>query len=278
MNNIFVALRNNAYEDFCAFVKTQFSARDFELNTPLHHAQTVEQVYLLVKYGADVNSRNLFGRTPLHTARERKVVNALIKAGADVKAICNNGNTALVSSVYANANATDLFIRAGTNVNQEDAQGQTALHQLHDMKACRLLIEAGANVNAVDRKQQTPIFLSCDKYHCKLLLNAGAKVNVADKNGHTPLHFAKSRDIAELLLDAGANIDACNHFGITPVLSNNKDVVACLIERGANLKIRDNRGLFAADRSNFRHMIIMAGGDTQEPRYLFLHFITILNA
>ena len=62
-------------------------------------------VRLLLDRGADVHSRDYFGRTTLHSASRRKdsdaegVIKLLIERGADVKAWANDGCTVLHDSV-----------------------------------------------------------------------------------------------------------------------------------------------------------------------------------
>ncbi|KAG8319224.1 hypothetical protein J6590_096320, partial [Homalodisca vitripennis] len=70
--------------------------------------------------------------------------------------------------------------------------------------------------------------------------------------GQTPLHLAYSKEICEILLDSGALLEARDFFGFTPFLmavQGDLCTVNILLERGAEVNVRDNRG-----RTAFHHV------------------------
>ena len=120
----------------------------------------------------------------------------------------------------------------------------------------------------------------------RALIDAGADVNVADGLGVTPLIYAQvsppffvrakhddALELTRILLDAGADINARSHSASTglfhrnfgtwdmttefsspdmtvlmwAVVLNRLDVVKLLIERGANIRVRDSNGRTAYD-------------------------------
>jgi uncharacterized membrane protein len=148
-------------------------------NTPLHwaaYAASVSVAELLIKHGADVNSRNRYGWTPLHYAAcggYRDVVKLLIKSGADVNA----------REVAA---CTPLHVAISCGPNYE---------------VVKLLLENGAHVNARDNGGQTPLHWAAQKGHVgvvKLLLQNGADPSIRNNEGKTPIDIARERGHVEV--------------------------------------------------------------------------------
>lgn len=87
----------------------------------------------------------------------------------------------------------------------------------------------------------------------KALIQGGADVNgVFDPNswGYTSLHSAAEKgnlDVVNFLLDNGANINAKDVDNQTPLLVANDKVVRTLVERGARIYIKDNKGKTVID-------------------------------
>jgi uncharacterized membrane protein len=149
-------------------------------NTPLHwaaYAASVSVAELLIKHGADVNSRNRYGWTPLHYAAcggYRDVVELLIKSGADVNA-------------REVANSTPLHVAISCGPNYE---------------VVKLLLENGAHVNARDNGGQTPLHWAAQIGHVgvvKLLLQNGADPSIRNNEGKTPLDIARERGHVEVV-------------------------------------------------------------------------------
>ncbi len=146
------------------------------------------------------------------------------------------------------------LIAKGTNVDQQDPDGRTALHwavAFGQVEAARLLLTNGADVNAADKQQVTPLHLAAAAYmniplagqrfgfeagNRMLILDAafaalldtllarGANVNVTDVNERTPLHIVAMSPTqgvlaakrAAALLSKGALLRAKDKDGKTP--------------------------------------------------------------
>ena len=120
-------------------------------------------------------------------------------------------------------------IKAGQNVNNQDAEGVTPL-----MAACRgnssvemmqLLLSLGARINLTDNSGKTALMYAAqyDKYEKVFteLIKAGALVNAKSNDGTTALMLACENAvvprIVSLLIDAGADVNAKDYDGYCPL-------------------------------------------------------------
>ncbi|XP_012878953.1 PREDICTED: ankyrin repeat domain-containing protein 61 [Dipodomys ordii] len=149
-------------------------------DSPLHLAITYGTypiLSILAQSGAQVNATNESSMTPLHMAAEilnKDMIETLIVCGANVNcAVPSTGNTALKLAVRtasskagqllaAGVGCIRLLLTHGANVNVQDHEGKTALHQ-----ACfggreaiiNLLLEFEANVNILTRNGESPVYV-----------------------------------------------------------------------------------------------------------------------
>jgi ankyrin repeat protein len=90
-------------------------------------------------------------------------------------------------------------IKSGTNINNQDVYGNTALHYAARSKnfdRVKYLIELGANVNVINRFGYTPAFyaLSSKNIHMiQYLLDSGVDKNHIDDDGFTIRDIAAMR-------------------------------------------------------------------------------------
>jgi ankyrin repeat protein len=136
-----------------------------------------------------------FGRSRLMTAIASEKYNIaleLIKAGADVKFKDKNGSNALIllcKSYFNNSRekfyslVASRLIEAGSPINDQDAEGNTALHYAAHRglgRTVEMLIERGAGVNIKNKKGETPFTMALKFYpysDCLLkMISAGAEI------------------------------------------------------------------------------------------------------
>jgi ankyrin repeat protein len=212
----------------------------------------------------------------------------LLACGTDAKATNHAGQTAMQLVTEGKTSRSVFFFDddqekllkllsgAGSNPDERDANGNTALHQLctgyYDIgKVDRMtsLIAAGADVNATNNLGQTPLHLASEKIGLwdnndppvnapfQLLIYSKANVNAQDDEGLTPLDVLAAADTSfkseatRALLDAGADPNIKDKHGRTAAhwfLSGKwpwEDAGACLdmlAKAGANLNAKDNDG------------------------------------
>ncbi|NLT24414.1 MAG: ankyrin repeat domain-containing protein [Syntrophorhabdus sp.] len=96
------------------------------------------------------------------------------------------------------------LIKAGSNVNDRDTGGYTALHwacQRHFVEIVLILIERGADVNTKSTERtecQTPLHLACifqNPQIVRLLLEAGADASARNQERWTPLDYLRQKPV-----------------------------------------------------------------------------------
>lgn len=189
---------------------------------------------LLIEFGADPVRPDRFGETPLDLALANKnedAVEALLKLARQREPLQLAADSAMENAV----------VRGYTEV-------------------ARILVERGLDVNGLTRQGSTYLGDASFKQQMsmvRLLLAKGANVQLRGRSGGTALHDAAlggRAAVIDLLLVNGANIDERElDTGATPLMLaaslNQREAVAALLRRGANLQLRDHSGHTALDRA-----------------------------
>jgi len=243
--------------------------------TPLHFALArgwLEIVNLLVEKGADINIKDRigFGYSPLMLAiatsskeliyeRDKEVARIVNKSASDSITVIEEVKDRENNNVF-NYLQYNIPVFSGREFDNEFSKS-----------AVMLLLEHGSDFNEKDKNGSTVFHWAAGKGYKEIilfLLGKDADVNVKNNSGNTPLYFAVlkgKREIVELLIENGATENLCtlikvarkeNHQGIVTIIStiqtelgtllnaatNRNDVatVKSLVERGANLNIKNN--------------------------------------
>jgi ankyrin repeat protein len=226
----------------------------------------------------------------------------LLACGVDAKATNNAGQTALQLVTEGKTSRYIFFFEddqtallkllgsGGGNVNEADADGNTALHRAvkgyNDLSGdqVRALLASGADVNATNFQGRTPLHAAVEQIvqwpsATLTLIQAKANVNVQDNDGMTPLHVlaiaaesSSKQEATRALLDAGANPNLRDKQGRTAAhlflsgkwpWSEAADCVGMLVKAGADLSAKDDHGKtplhYLAALGNQQPMFFMRG-------------------
>ncbi|KAF3840269.1 hypothetical protein F7725_018986 [Dissostichus mawsoni] len=191
---------------------------------------SVECLVLLLKRGANPNYQDISGCTPLHLAArngQKKCMGKLLEFNADVN-ICNNEGLTAVSVPWLLIVLNIIVILANRMVVVHNDCPCDAVLQIHWLavngrtELLHDLVQHVTNVDVEDAMGQTALHVACQNGHkttVLCLLDSGADINRPNVSGATPLYFACShgqRDTAQILLSRGAKYLADKN-GVTPM-------------------------------------------------------------
>ncbi|MGB4191071.1 MAG: ankyrin repeat domain-containing protein [Rickettsiales bacterium] len=258
--------------------------------TPLHYAiiyQNVKNVEILLRYGANTNVLDMYGRDILSFTCDignLEVINLLIKnGGVDVNIVSISQESPLMIAAKAgHAEAVKILIAAGADKEAIDSQGWTALMMAADgghAEAMKILLEAGANKEAFQTGGHTSLMLAAQNGHAeavKILLEAGVNKDAFQIGGYTSLMIAAGKGHVEamkILLEAGANKDAFQTGGYTSLMlaaqNGHAEAVKILLEAGADKEsinsVRWTALMIAAQNGHAEavKILIAAGADKE---------------
>lgn len=271
----------------------KLEARNSKGRTPLHGVTNYKIVKDLLAAGADVDALDKEGNTPLHTAILRKcvpIVQILLQAGADVT-IKNSykGDTPLhvaVDPLYRHGTMTQLLVKSGSPVNQQNNFGETPLHIAYknstgpiDRNIIKILIDNGADISVKNSAGKKPADHKDNALHDAVrsgeskditkILMSKTDINFQDIYGRTALCHAVSKPGIEAgvirnLFTAGADANIADAVNSSPlhqaVILGNISIVRLLLNAGAVVNKQNNDGdtplhlaVKAGSRKAFRH-------------------------
>jgi uncharacterized protein len=231
----------------------------------------VELARELIDGGASAEARDRMGAKPLsHAARfgHEAMVDLLLDRGAPIDARNLQGATALYMALDNGHGvlARDLIAR-GADVTLPGHANVTPLMAaaFHaDDATAEILLAKGADANARDDTGKSAIVYAAARASSPIvarLLDRGIDVNARYANDLTLLMWgagyddsakaADAVDVVRLLLDRGARIEDRDNRGRTALMiaaeTNHAEVVDLLLSRGADPQARDKAGKVAAD-------------------------------
>jgi uncharacterized protein len=193
---------------------------------------------------------------------------ALLDRGAPVDAKDREGATALGRAAQAGKIAlATLMIDRGANVNARAIDGSTPLFYAAEADRAamtHLLLDRGADPNIPGRAGLRPLAAAAyngSEESVELMLKRGADPNALDDEGKSAMVYAVARGYAPivgLLIAAGVDVNRRYGHGLTALMwaagydaSTGVDdadaTLKALIDHGAALDLKDDRGKTAAD-------------------------------
>jgi ankyrin repeat protein len=213
---------------------------------------------MVLKHGADVNTRDKRHRTALHRAIKTHslvVIEALIRHGADVNVSDFQGITPLTLAVKEkDCTAVEALLAHNPNVDAQDEDGYTALyHEISspyrpDNDIVDLLLRRGADASIRNNNNKTLLAASIGTglgvVDVDLLLKYGADVNASDSSGRTALHEVIRRwNLIVTSLQNDVRLNASSDWGGTSAFlafsQGQIDMVEALLEHDANVNAVD---------------------------------------
>jgi ankyrin repeat protein len=229
----------------------EIDARNHHDSTPLLYAvmrRQYEAAELLVDRGADIEAANDHGRTPLLWATREggdiQMVQLLLRLGADVDARDMYGDSSLNLAAWRGFRTlVDIFLDHGARLDVEGEDGEELFGFALEGGLDRLyvaLVDAGTTVDVSDDGDGTALHLAAkggSPLIVRDLLARGAAIDAVDVFGYTPLHYAAARGreaAVEELLGHGADKDARTRSGCSALNladTGGRDEVSAVLRR-----------------------------------------------
>ena len=183
------------------------NTRDINGDSPLHSSllyHNTDNIRLLLESGADLEAVNITGRRPIHIANDGESLQLLLDFGALPDAQDRVGNTALHFAVMAkDAERVQMLLAKDCDIHVRNRAGSSPLHLANDASIAQILLGSQADPNGVDNAGNSPMHIAVRGRHkevVRLLLTNKADAHLTNGNGKSPYNLAKDKEMKNILM------------------------------------------------------------------------------
>jgi len=168
-------------------------------------------------------------------------------------------NEFIKAAKFDDVNTVKTLISQGISPNLVDLNGNPILVLAIKDRSYKvidvLLVAKGMDVDLSNKQGETPLMMASINGDLPLVKTLVLKNKAQlDHISWTPLHYACAKghlDIAQFLIANGAKVDSLSLGGTTPLMmavqSGNELLVKLLLDKGANLQLRNSESITAID-------------------------------
>ena len=168
-------------------------------------------------------------------------------------------NEFIKAAKFDDVNTVKTLISQGISPNLVDLNGNPILVLAIKDRSYKvidvLLVAKGMDVDLSNKQGETPLMMASINGDLPLVKTLVLKNKAQlDHISWTPLHYACAKghlDIAKFLIANGAKVDSLSLGGTTPLMmavqSGNELLVKLLLDKGANLQLRNSESITAID-------------------------------
>lgn len=221
-----------------------------------------ETAILLLRSGANIFRRNVYGENALHQASGQSSLSVLrlildMGGATSLEARENRGNTALhIAVIYGQGEVVKLLLEENTNIDARNMDGDTPLHLAVEWQRkaiLKTLIKAGVDVNLQNLRSYTALALAVYRgYEGMVGMILEASPCFDSSCNAAALYLAVDhgwKKIVNLLLESGArtSLDLLWHPRHQTVLHlavrrGHLGIAKALLEKGADRRLLDLDG------------------------------------